>query len=101
VAVSRRVPIRTCVACRTTGGKKGLLRVVRDPETGLAEFDPTGKRPGRGASVCASVECVLLCVKRKAFERSLKASGCNAELPSHLASACAESADPPPPDAVS
>lgn len=69
----RRVPIRTCVACRTSGGKRGLLRVVRlAGEAGGVALDPTGKRSGRGAYVCATAECVALALKRKALERSLK-----------------------------
>ena len=74
----RRVPQRTCVACRTTGGKKGLLRVVRLPETPDGEqrpvLDITGKRSGRGAYVCASAECVDIALKQKKFERSLRMS---------------------------
>ncbi len=64
--------MRTCVACRTSGGKRGLLRVVRLPDAGGVALDPTGKRSGRGAYVCATAECVTNAQKRKAFERSLK-----------------------------
>jgi len=101
VAAVRRVPVRTCVACRTTGGKKGLLRVVRNTETGLAEFDPTGKRPGRGAYVCVSVECVANALRRKALERALKAAGCHPQLQSTLVGVCAAPIEPARPDAVS
>ena len=68
----RRTPIRTCVACRTTGGKRGLLRVVRLPEAAGVELDPTGKRNGRGAYVCPNQECVTAALKKKQLERSLK-----------------------------
>lgn len=68
----KRVPQRTCVACRTTGGKKGLLRVVRLPNAAGVALDPTGKASGRGAYVCASLACVALAVKQKKLERSLK-----------------------------
>lgn len=71
-ATAKRTPIRTCVACRTAGGKRGLLRVVRLPEGAGVALDPSGKRAGRGAYVCASAECVTNALKRKAFERSLK-----------------------------
>ncbi len=70
----RRVPVRTCVACRTSGGKRGLLRVVRLPEGAGVAVDPSGKMSGRGAYVCQSPECVATAQKRKAFERSLKVS---------------------------
>jgi len=85
----RRVPVRTCVACRAGGGKQGLLRVVRDPATGEADFDPTGKRPGRGAYVCTNLECIASARKRKALERSLKAVGCAPDLHDRLAAAVA------------
>jgi len=41
------VPQRTCVGCRQTLAKRGMVRIVRTPE-GL-RVDPTGKVPGRGA----------------------------------------------------
>lgn len=71
-APPRRTPQRMCVACRTTGGKRGLLRVVRLPEGAGVALDPSGKRSGRGAYVCPSVACIELALKRKALERSLK-----------------------------
>jgi uncharacterized protein len=70
--VVKRTPIRTCVACRTTGGKRGLLRLVRLPEGGGVALDPTGKKSGRGAYVCPSETCVTQALKRKSLERSLK-----------------------------
>ncbi len=69
-----RTPIRTCVACRQAEGKRGLVRVVRLPEGAGVALDATGKAAGRGAYVHASSECIELAVKRKALERSLKAS---------------------------
>lgn len=71
-AAPRRIPVRTCVACRTSGGKKGLLRVVRLPDGAGAALDPTGKRSGRGAYVCPTPECVAQALKQKKLERSLK-----------------------------
>jgi hypothetical protein len=68
----RHIPQRTCVSCRATGEKRGLLRVVRQPD-GTVIFDPTGKRSGRGAYVCASETCIALAAKQKRLERSLKA----------------------------
>ncbi|WP_309707358.1 RNase P modulator RnpM [Armatimonas sp.] len=79
----KRQPVRTCVACRTAGGKRGLLRLVRLPDGAGIALDPTGKQSGRGAYVCATSACVELALKRKAFERSLKTAlteGGQAEL---------------------
>ncbi len=69
----KHTPIRTCVACRTSGDKRGLLRVVRLPD-GTVAFDPTGKSNGRGAYVCASEKCIALAKKQKKLDRSLKAT---------------------------
>jgi predicted RNA-binding protein YlxR (DUF448 family) len=60
------------VACRTSGGKRGLLRVVRLPGEGGVLLDPTGKKSGRGAYVCPTVACVTLALKQKRLERALK-----------------------------
>jgi len=35
-------------------------------------LDPTGKRNGRGAYLCRSVECLDKAVKSKALERALE-----------------------------
>ena len=71
-ARARRVPVRTCVACRTAGGKRALLRVVRLPDGAGVALDPSGKRAGRGAYLCQSPDCVALALKQKKLERSLK-----------------------------
>lgn len=67
----KKQPIRTCVACRTSGDKKGLLRIVRDAN-GDISIDPTGKKPGRGAYICHSSSCVAAAIKKKGFERALR-----------------------------
>jgi hypothetical protein len=99
VAAQRRAPVRTCVACRTTGGKRGLLRVVRlpagdvRPEGAGVVVDPTGKKSGRGAYVCPTPECVALALKQKKLERSLKSP-----IPPETADALQKAtATPPPP----
>lgn len=43
----KHVPQRTCVGCRQTLAKRGLIRIVRTQQ-GL-RVDPTGKVSGRGA----------------------------------------------------
>ncbi|MGI4789803.1 MAG: RNase P modulator RnpM [Janthinobacterium lividum] len=71
----RRVPIRSCVVCRQTSDKKTLLRVVRAPEKdgGAVAADPSGRANGRGAYICAALECIEKAAKQKRFERSLSA----------------------------
>ncbi len=59
------------MACRSTGEKKGLLRIVRS-STGEIGIDPTGKKPGRGAYICRSKVCLAAAIKKKGFERALR-----------------------------
>jgi len=67
----RRTPMRTCVACQQERAKRALVRVVHSP-SGLVEVDPTGKKPGRGAYLCAQKSCWQLGLKKNALERALK-----------------------------
>lgn len=69
-AAPRQRP-RTCVACREESPKRALIRVVRSP-SGDVVFDERGKLPGRGAYLCASLECVEKARKTRALSRSLK-----------------------------
>jgi len=71
----RRVPIRSCVVCRQTSEKKTLLRVVRAPEKdgGGVAVDPAGRANGRGAYICAALDCIEKAAKQKRFERALSA----------------------------
>jgi predicted RNA-binding protein YlxR (DUF448 family) len=67
----KHVPQRTCVACRTTGAKRGLVRVVRTA-SGTVEVDETGKKPGRGAYVCKTHECWDKALTGRVLEYALK-----------------------------
>jgi predicted RNA-binding protein YlxR (DUF448 family) len=53
---TRPMPQRTCIVCRQTQAKRGLVRVVRTPTTGV-RIDPTGKVAGRGAYLCRNRVC--------------------------------------------
>ena len=66
----KKVPMRMCVGCREMKEKRELLRVVRTPE-GEVVLDRTGKRNGRGAYVCASLQCLQRAVKSCQLERAL------------------------------
>ena len=89
----KRQPIRTCVACRTPGGKRGLLRVVRPPDGRGMVLDPTGKQSGRGAYLCPTTTCLEMALKRKALERSLKATLSEETLATLRAALLPESAE--------
>lgn len=70
-ASPRPLPQRTCVACRTTTNKRGLVRIVRTADGILA--DPTGKLAGRGAYVCGQSSCWDLALRKGRLEHALKA----------------------------
>ena len=53
---AKHIPLRTCIACRKTCGKRGLVRLVRIPD-GAVEVDTTGKKSGRGAYLCPDRNC--------------------------------------------
>jgi uncharacterized protein len=67
----RHVPQRTCVACRQTGAKRGLVRIVRAVDGSVA-IDPSGKRSGRGAYLCHSPDCWQNALGRSILLRALK-----------------------------
>ena len=68
----RRIPQRTCVACRKTVGKRDLVRIVRTPE-GSVCVDRTGKQSGRGAYLCNSRRCWALALEQGRIGKALKA----------------------------
>ena len=68
----KHLPRRTCVGCGAVTVKRALIRIVRTPE-GRVLPDPTGKKAGRGAYLCADQKCWEQAVKRGRLERSLKA----------------------------
>ncbi len=73
MARPRREPVRTCVGCRQEGGKRALVRVVRNA-SGEAVVDRTGRAPGRGAYIHPVPECIEQARRRRAVERALKAA---------------------------
>jgi len=68
---NKKVPMRQCVGCAQMKSKKDLLRVIKTPEDEIV-LDVTGRKNGRGAYICASMECLQNAQKRKGLERSLK-----------------------------
>ncbi|MBQ2694762.1 MAG: YlxR family protein [Clostridia bacterium] len=66
---TRRIPMRKCTGCNEMKPKKELVRVVRSPE-GEISLDLTGKKPGRGAYVCRSAECLEKARKTKRLEKA-------------------------------
>lgn len=70
--MAKKVPFRLCAGCGQMKSKKELIRIVKTPENDII-LDPTGKKNGRGAYVCKSIECLQNAFKTKGLERSLKA----------------------------
>lgn len=66
---TKKVPIRSCLGCGEPKEKKELIRVVRSPE-GELSIDLTGKKSGRGAYICHSVECFNKAKKARRLEKS-------------------------------
>lgn len=53
----KKIPLRQCLGCREMKPKRELIRVVRSPE-GEISLDFHGKKPGRGAYLCPSPDCL-------------------------------------------
>ena len=51
--------------------KRELIRVVKSPE-GEISLDFGGKKPGRGAYVCPSADCLKRARKSRALERAFE-----------------------------
>ncbi len=71
MAVKKKIPVRKCVGCGEMKPKKELMRILRT-ENGEFVVDAGGKKNGRGAYICRSVECFHKAVKSRGLERSFK-----------------------------
>lgn len=69
--MNKKIPMRQCVGCREMKPKRELIRVIRALDNELL-IDLTGKKNGRGAYICPSLECLEKAMKQKGLERSLK-----------------------------
>jgi predicted RNA-binding protein YlxR (DUF448 family) len=69
--MAKKLPLRMCTGCGEMKAKKELIRVLKTPEEDII-IDATGKKNGRGAYICCSLECLRKAVKTKGLERSLK-----------------------------
>ncbi len=76
--MAKKIPMRLCTGCGVSKPKKELIRILRTPEEDII-VDTTGKKNGRGAYICCSVDCLKKAIKSKGLERSLKV-----EIPKEL-----------------
>lgn len=66
---TRKTPLRKCTGCGEMKPKKELVRVVKSPE-GDVSLDLTGRKPGRGAYVCHSIDCLQAARKARRLEKA-------------------------------
>ena len=69
----KKIPMRQCCGCREMKTKKEMIRVLRTPEQEIC-LDATGRKNGRGAYICPSMECLNKAIKNRGIERSLNVS---------------------------
>ena len=65
-------PVRTCVGCREKAARQDLVRLVL--ENDHVVVDEAASRPGRGAWLHRSPDCLEAAIKRKAFARAFRTS---------------------------
>ncbi len=66
--MEKKIPMRTCIACRVSKPKRELIRVVKFNEE--IKLDKTGKLNGRGAYVCNDEACISKLKKQKLLNRA-------------------------------
>ena len=71
--MNKKIPMRQCVGCGSMKTKKEMMRVLKTAEDGII-LDTTGKKNGRGAYLCVSMECLQMARKNRGLERSFKMS---------------------------
>ena len=67
----KKVPLRQCIGCGEMKSKKEMIRVIKTADEEIF-LDATGRKNGRGAYLCPSMECMKKAVKSKGLERSFK-----------------------------
>lgn len=66
--MEKKIPMRTCIACRAQKPKKELIRIVKS-EDGIS-LDRTGRKNGRGAYICDDAACIAKLKKGKLLNRA-------------------------------
>ena len=65
----KKVPLRMCTGCGEHKPKRELVRVVKSHE-GEISLDLTGRKSGRGAYICPSIECLAKAKKARRLEKA-------------------------------
>ena len=71
--MGKKIPLRQCVGCGEMKGKKEMVHILKTTEGDIV-LDMTGKKNGRGAYLCRSMECLKKARKGRGLERSFKIS---------------------------
>ena len=66
--MEKKIPVRTCIACRANKPKKELVRIVKNGDE--IKLDRTGKLNGRGAYIFDDIECAKKLKKGKLLNRA-------------------------------
>ena len=66
--MEKKIPMRTCIACRTSKPKKELIRVVKFNDE--IKLDLTGKLNGRGAYICNDQNCIAKLKKQRLLNKA-------------------------------
>lgn len=71
--ITKKVPMRQCTGCREMKSKRDMIRVIKTAENEIC-IDTTGRKNGRGAYICPTMDCLKQAMKSRGLERSLKTS---------------------------
>lgn len=67
----KKIPLRMCLGCQEMKPKRELIRIVKNKENEIS-VDFTGKKQGRGAYICKSVQCFEKAKKGKRLEKAFE-----------------------------
>lgn len=71
MVTTKKFPQRQCIGCGEMKNKKEMIRILKTPE-GEFVLDATGRKNGRGAYLCSSMDCLKMAIKSRGLERSFK-----------------------------
>ena len=67
---TKKIPLRQCIGCGEMKSKKEMIRVLKTSEDEIV-LDATGRKNGRGAYLCPSMDCFKKAVKNKGSIRNV------------------------------
>lgn len=68
----KKIPLRKCTGCGEMKPKKELIRVLKVADSDEILLDTSGRKNGRGAYLCNSLDCFQKARKTRGLERSLQ-----------------------------